>query len=133
MSAAPAPRPCGSCPYRRDVPAGVWAPEEYEKLPPYDGETWEQPMAAFFCHQQDGRLCAGWVAVHDMQESMGLRMAAATGAIAPEDVEAALDYETDAPLFASGTEAALHGLAGVEHPTATAIRLIARLERKLKR
>ncbi|WP_367277007.1 DUF6283 family protein [Bradyrhizobium sp.] len=20
----PAPKPCGSCPYRRDVPSGIW-------------------------------------------------------------------------------------------------------------
>jgi hypothetical protein len=53
----PARNPCGSCPYRKDVPSGVWETLEYEKLPPYDGETFEQPFEAFFCHQQNGRLC----------------------------------------------------------------------------
>ena len=25
-------QPCSSCPYRKDVPSGVWAHHEYEKL-----------------------------------------------------------------------------------------------------
>lgn len=37
-----APKPCASCPYRRDVPEGVWHPEEYSKLRAYDGSTGEQ-------------------------------------------------------------------------------------------
>ncbi|MFD7961193.1 DUF6283 family protein [Streptomyces zaomyceticus] len=39
----PAPRPCASCPYRRDVPSGVWSRGDYVKLPLYDGPTWTQP------------------------------------------------------------------------------------------
>lgn len=31
--------PCSACPYRVDVPAGVWAREEYDKLDPYDLPT----------------------------------------------------------------------------------------------
>lgn len=128
MTIVPARRPCGSCPYRRDVPSGVWDEEEYAKLPPFDEvETARQPPSAFFCHQQDGRLCAGWVAVHDMNESLGLRVIASLSRMTTEEVEAVLDYQTDVPLFASGTEAALHGLAEVKNPSEDARRLIDRL------
>ena len=129
MTRLPAPRPCISCPYRRDVPAAVWAPEEYEKLPGYDGETWEQPPSVFDCHQQDGRLCAGWVACHDMEESFGLRVAVSTDRLTPEEYEAVLDYTTDVPVFASGLEAAQHGLREIETPTLEARLLVSKLER----
>jgi hypothetical protein len=118
--------PCRSCPYRKDVPSGVWAPEEYDKLPLYDAETFDQPFGAFYCHQQDGRLCAGWVGCHDMQESLGLRMAKLT----PEDYELALDYESPVELFASGAEAAAHGKAEITNPSLPARRTIDRLARK---
>jgi hypothetical protein len=120
----PADRPCGSCPYRRDVPSGVWAEEEYEKLPAYDGETFEQPIGVFHCHRQDGRACAGWVAVHDMYESLALRLASAEGRV---DVDGFLDYETDVPLFGSGAEAAEHGLRDLEEPDADARRVMKKL------
>lgn len=53
---APAKNPCGSCPYRRDVPSGIWSEEEYDKLPQYDLPTGDQPPNVFLCHQQNGRL-----------------------------------------------------------------------------
>lgn len=129
---APAPRPCGSCPYRRDVPSGVWAEEEYRKLPAYDEDTAWQPATAFFCHQQDGRLCAGWVAVHDMDDSLGLRLVARLFDISDEDYLAILEYTTDVPLFGSGAEAAAHGLNDLRHPGAKARRVIGRLERRVR-
>jgi hypothetical protein len=129
----PAPRPCVTCPYRRDVPSGVWSDEEYEKLPPFDGETWEQPPSVFLCHQQDGKLCAGWVAVHDMNESFGLRLACSTGAVAPEDLDEILDYTTDVPLFDSGAEAAEHGLAEIDEPGPDAVKAVKKLTRKRQR
>jgi len=127
MSCAPGPAPCGSCPYRRDVPSGVWDAEEYEKLPRYDQPTALQPSGVFYCHQQDGRVCAGWAATHDMDESLALRLAAASGAIAPPDVEAVREYRSPVPLFASGREAAAHGLAELESPGPEARRAIKKL------
>jgi hypothetical protein len=124
----PASRPCGSCPYRRDVPSGVWAVEEYAKLPRYDQPTADQPMGVFMCHQQDERLCAGWVGCHDMDDSLALRIAAR--ALGPEAVEAVLDYSTDVPLFSSGREAAEHGLADLAAPGPQAARTIDRLARR---
>ena len=61
----PARTPCATCPYRTDVPSGVWAPEEYAKLLAYDEETAYQPLSVFLCHQVDGRVCAGWAGCHD--------------------------------------------------------------------
>jgi hypothetical protein len=127
----PAKNPCGSCPYRRDVPSGVWSEEEYEKLPTFDGPTFEQPPSVFLCHQQDGRLCAGWTAVHDMDESMGLRIACSTERITPEDMDAIRDYTTTTPLFASGAEAAAHGMEEVFTPGEDAAKVIRKLKRRI--
>lgn len=124
MSVLPCPSkaPCGTCPYRRDVPSGVWAAEEYHKLPRYDNETWAQPMALFFCHQNDGHLCAGWVGSHDTDHLLSMRM----HQVAPET----FDYVSPIPLFASGADAARHGLADVDRPSAPALTAIGKLERK---
>lgn len=126
----PAKNPCGSCPYRRDVPSGVWHPSEYAKLPEYDKSTAEQPPGVFLCHQQDGRMCAGWVGCHDQQNLLALRFWALNGAD-PDDVDEVLDYTTEVPLFDSGAEAAEHGMAEVETPGPKAARTIDRLTKKL--
>jgi hypothetical protein len=123
----PAKAPCGSCPYRRDVPAGVWAEEEYLKLPAYDGETFEQVLKGavglFYCHQRTGNLCAGWVGCHDMNHNLAARLTP----IAPE----AFDYESPVLLFGSGAEAAAHGLSAVDNPGPEARRLMAKLWKKV--
>lgn len=125
---SPAARPCGSCPYRRDVPSGVWAREEYEKLPAYDRPTYEQPPAVFLCHQQNGRVCAGWAGCHDMDQSLGLRFASHD--MDPDDVAATLDFTSPVPLFRSGTEAAEHGLRDLATPGASAARVIAKITQR---
>lgn len=130
MTTVPAANPCGSCPYRMDVPSGVWAAEEYDKLPPFDNETPFQPPSVFFCHQQTGRLCGGWVACHDMNNSLGLRIASSTGVIPAEDLDGIFDYTTDVPIFASGAEAAEHGKAEIQSPGAKARRTVERIAKK---
>jgi hypothetical protein len=127
---APGPRPCSSCPYRRDVPAGVWHPDEYAKLPPYDAGTGDQPIGLFYCHQTDGRLCAGWCGTHDMDNALAVRFGAYTGILDPDTLHAIGEYRTDVPLFASGQEAADHGMSGVAEPGDKARRTIARLVKK---
>lgn len=128
MSApAPSKAPCGTCPYRRDVPQGVWHPSEYEKLSGYDGDIIDQLLndasALFFCHQNDGSLCAGWVGCHDMNHTLAVRL---------HDVAMeTFDYVSPVPLFASGQEAAAHGLAGVSDPDETARVAIKKLSRKI--
>lgn len=129
----PAANPCGSCPYRQDVPSGVWKADEYAKLPPYDGYTGDQPLGVFHCHQQDGRVCAGWAGCHDMENTLAIRFAAAEGRLDTETIEAIFDYQTSVPLWASGTEAAEHGMADVEWPDDDARRVIDNLTAKKKR
>ena len=117
--------PCGSCPYRRDVPSGVWAADEYDKLLSYDGETWQQSIKVFMCHQRDGNLCAGWLACHDPRELLALRIS--------RNIDPSVyAYKTTTPVFASGAEARAHGLRGLARPGAKAKKLIGKLERKWK-
>jgi hypothetical protein len=117
------PVPCGSCPYRRDVPSGIWAKHEYEKLPGYDGETWQQTMSIFMCHQRDGQLCGGWLACHGPQELLALRF--------DRNIDPSVfDYKTDVPVFASGAEARAHGLRNYNEPDMQARRMIAGLLKK---
>lgn len=122
----PSKAPCGTCPYRTDVPAGIWHESEYEKLPGYDGETFDQltagATALFFCHQKDGNLCAGWVGCHDMDHNLAIRITRVD--------EMVFDYESPIPLFASGAEAALHGLSGIDNPSPEALAAMSKLQRK---
>jgi hypothetical protein len=124
----PAAAPCGSCPYRKDVPSGVWAQEEYDKLPGYDGEIIEQLVSGngglFMCHQRDGCLCSGWLACHGPDNLLALR-------IAPVD-PSAYDYTTKVEVFASGAEARAHGMRDIPEPTPEARRLIGKVERRIK-
>jgi hypothetical protein len=115
-----AARPCGSCPYRRDVPSGVWSETDYDKLPPYDNPFPFEPMGLFMCHQRDGCMCAGWLACHG-PDLMAMRL------LAREIEPAAFDYRTDVPVFASGAEAAAHGKRDIGRPGAAAQKLVAKL------
>lgn len=116
--------PCSACPYRCDVPSGVWATEEYDKLPPYDAETFNQPTAAFACHATPDHLCHGWAVVHGW-DLLGLRLYAANH----PDVDCTLPRQV-VPLFASGREAAEHGKRDIDGPSSGALRTQTRLIRK---
>jgi hypothetical protein len=119
------PVPCGSCPYRQDVPAGIWERHEYDKLPSYDGDTSQQSPALFLCHQRDGNICGGWLACHGPDRLLAMRFAAITGSV---DVSA-FDYQTDVPVFRSGAEARAHGISGIERPDTRAAKMISGLLR----
>lgn len=125
MTAIKPPKvPCGSCPYRRDVPAGIWCADEYDKLPGYDAPTGEQPTQLFMCHQQDGCLCAGWLLAHDRYELLALR-------IWPHALDPSVwTYTAATPVFSSGAEAAAHGKSGIDNLTPAARRKIAGLIRQ---
>lgn len=130
----PARRPCGSCPYRQDVPSGVWAASEYAKLPRYDAPTMEQPPQVFVCHQsgQDApgaRVCAGWAGCHDGANLLALRIAAIQGRLSPEDIDAVIGYASPVPLFSSGAEAAEHGSAEVAQPGTQALEAMTKIMR----
>ena len=119
----PPKRPCGSCPYRRDVPSGLWAAEEYAKLPGYDGEIIDQIQAGalgvFMCHQRDGCLCGGWLDTHGAGNLAALRLHKVDPSVAK--------YKGDVPVFRSGAEAAAHGVRDIENPGPEARRLIGAL------
>lgn len=121
----PASAPCVSCPYRLDAPSGLWDRSEYEKLPSYDDPTWSQSPALFMCHQQDGCLCSGWLACHDTEHLLALRINAVDAS--------AYDFITSMPVFKSGADAMLHGLAGLDDPGDDARKAVARIERKRSR
>lgn len=122
--------PCKSCPYRCDVPSGVWAAHEYEKLPKYDGEIWQQLLAGatslFLCHQRNNALCSGWLATHGPENLLAMRLNA------DKVQEECFDYETDVPVFASGAEACAHGLADIDAPGDAAEQTMQRLLRTKK-
>lgn len=118
--------PCAFCPYRRDVPSGVWHREEYAKLVEYDRETGEQPPAAFHCHEATGCLCSGWAQVHG-EELLGLRLARSiTGSALPIPAPTV-------PLFESGAAAARHGLNDITRPQHRARAAMRKLAKNHKR
>lgn len=127
MSDAPAKSPCGSCPYRQDAPTGLWHHELYAKLPEYDKPMPDQPHLPFGCHQQDGRLCAGWVGTHNMEQNLALSFALLQGWITPQVFLTCLRYTTTVPLFASGQEACDHGLQDYEDPPERTKRIVDKL------
>jgi hypothetical protein len=106
----------------------VWSAHEYDKLPAYDGGIGEQLLrgahAMFFCHQQDGKLCAGWVGAHGARNLFAMRLH-------HDKVEpSAFDYESPVPLFKSGAAAAKHGKRALKRPGVRARRTIEQLLRK---
>ena len=115
---------CSACPYRRDVASGVWAEHEYDKLPPYDAPTGEQPFAPFMCHATPDHYCRGWAAVHanrgNEHDLLALRLARCGDRPEPEPER----------YFASGAEAAEHGKRDVAEPTLDAQVVTDRLLRK---
>lgn len=124
-----APEPCGSCPYRRDHPAGVWDAAEYRKLAEYDQESFpEAPLAVFLCHQTNATgqdtLCRGWLAVHP--DCLAVRIALIQGRLADQDRY----HVPQADLHPSGTAACQAGLAEIDSPGPAAERMQARLVRK---
>jgi Family of unknown function (DUF6283) len=125
---APRTRPCSSCPYRADAPSGLWAVDEYALLPGYDGTTGQQAEAGAFgvfcCHQQPGRLCAGWAGCHDMAECLAIRIHHRE-----VDMPATLAYTSPIPLHPSGAAAAAHGLRDIDQPDARTRAKVAQLLR----
>ncbi|MEW2260778.1 DUF6283 family protein [Streptomyces sp. NPDC047869] len=130
----PAPRSCASGPYRTDVPSGVWSQEEYSKLRLYDGPTWTQPPGLFLCPPARPRrlprprlrLLGG---LPRRRPPPRLARRAAAGDIDLETAEAIRDYVSPVALFASGAEAAAHGMREITRPGPDARRTIAKIRR----
>lgn len=125
----PKPRPCDSCPYRRDVPSGVWDRSHYELIASYDDPTGEQAGGVFLCHQNNGSVCSGWAGCHNQNppghELLSLRVVLALREADKAVVEAVDTYRSPVPLWSTGKEAAAHGLRDIEQPSqeATWLRL----------
>lgn len=117
-------RPCSACPYRTDVPSGVWSRDEYDKLRRYDVETPFQPARGFSCHATPDFYCHGWAMVHTSRGSaydvLALRIDPPTEWPDPSGVE----------LFDSGAEAADHGQRDADSPDMTAVVAIEKLVRQ---
>lgn len=118
---------CTACPYRRDVPSGVWAASEYEKLAEYDKPTGDQPAGAFHCHATPEVICHGWAVVHGRQDHAHELLAARLWHIDTSTVE------EHSPLFSSGAEACEHGKRDIANPSEEAIETVARLQGKYER
>lgn len=122
-------RPCSSCPYRRDVPSGIWDQAEYDKLPRFDGDVPDQieaeALSLFHCHSTPDYLCAGWVGCHDMENNLAVRLKSRR--VDPE----IYDYESPVPLFASGREAADHGMRDIQEPGSEAYAKMMKLRRQI--
>jgi hypothetical protein len=137
MSAEPLlcpPSPCNTCPFRRDTPPGIWAEEEYRKLPAYDPDPSRliPELAVFHCHQENATgvptVCRGWLACFGW-DIVAVRLAVFRGAIPAEEVEAPCPV----PLYNSGAEACKAGMAGVRRPGRKARQLAAKLTRRFAR
>ena len=125
--------PCASCPYRTDVPSGVWHYDEYEKLRAYDEDPGDPDKAiaaighVFLCHQpvEDAQaVCRGWAEVH--YDTPAVRMAMMTGAIDPETLREPPEGVT---FFPSGAAAADHGQEHIDAPDDGACAAIDKVER----
>lgn len=119
-------RPCSFCPYRQDVPSGIWAKHEYEKLVMYDEPTASQPLATFACHDTPDVHCHGWAVVHSNRgneyQLLALRMTGTRRVPEPA-----------VPLFGSGREAYEHGVRDLANPSDEAIQAIEKLMRHHER
>ena len=123
INAHVAKAPCASCPYRVDSPAGLWDASEYARLSDWDRDTGDQPHGAFGCHRGDGRLCAGWLGHRRPQDLLAVRIGVIGGTLPPE----IMGYTTDVPLFASGAEAAQHGLSKIDEMNPDAVAAAAKI------
>ena len=122
--------PCSTCPFRRDTPPGIWAAEEYRKLPAYDPDASLIPeLSVFHCHQENATgvptVCRGWLACFGW-DIVAIRLAVARGTIPAEEVSA----QCSVPLYSSGAEACKVGVAGVRRPGRKARQLAAKLTRR---
>lgn len=124
--------PCASCPYRRDVPSGIWEAEEYDKILPYDNETWMQPPKLFLCHQANGCLCRGWLDTHG-ETLLALRLACSRGEVDPKTAGKSLDEGPAVPVFESAAEAAKHGRRSIKRPGRKARAMVSKIEQTRKR
>lgn len=115
------PKPCVTCPYRRDVPSSVWDLSEYEKMLAYDEETASQPASLFMCHSAPAQSCSGWATCH--QERGHTHQLLALRIHGPSDVPL-----HDVEVFRSGRESYDHGVQDIAQPSIDTFDVIAKVE-----
>lgn len=129
------PIPCVTCPYRKDVPSGIWHEEEYEKLVRYDAPTMQQPAKLFMCHSQPDGLCTGWVQSHADRDHafdlLALRLNWRQCDV--EALKTVSQSEPAVPLFKTGAAAMWHGMKKIKKPDEKAAQAIEQIERKRKK
>jgi hypothetical protein len=64
-----------------------------------------------------------------MDESTAVRIAVASGEITVETARDICHYESPVPLFASGAEAAVHGMREIHNPSPEALAAMDKIER----
>jgi hypothetical protein len=99
--------PCVSCPYRKDIPSGIWRADEYAKILVYDNPTFDQPIKTFGCHKNDGTICRGWLHCHGTN-ALAIRMR-----WSPE-IEEMLKKGTKVAIFSTAREAAATNRGAME-------------------
>lgn len=130
-------RPCGECPYRRDVEPGMFSAERFEDLretaidiaPETVEDIFSQPM--FACHMTDeGKevACAGWLAVSG-ENHIGVRVAVSQGrlpeeALRPQPGWPSLfaDYDEMAERQGRRDTKGEHERLGLDHPASCSSR-----------
>jgi hypothetical protein len=115
-----------ACPYRLDVPSGVWSFDEYEKLRAYDEPTGDQPWMPFACHATPNQMCNGWAVCHTSRgnehDLLALRIVGYP-AIPTSKV----------PLHASGNDAADFGQEDIDDPSDEAMAMVDKLMERHER
>ena len=106
-------RPCGSCPYLRSTPVGLWDHAEFDNLREQDAD----PMAGktFGCHLRDGSLCRGWLADQKRRGIPSIRLRLMLCANEEARVAFAAVDEKDPDLYAN-IEEMCEANQGVEFP-----------------
>ncbi len=120
------PSPCRFCPYRRDVPSGVWSAEDYAKLRAYDDPGIGQPVAPFACHETPKLFCSGWAQCHG-NEILSLRIQERI-----RGKDCTVPPKTTL-VFRTGNEAADHGMRDIDRPGKKARAAMAILIPKIER
>jgi hypothetical protein len=111
-----ATKPCEACPYRKDAPKGLWAPQEFLNLVRNDHAMGN----AFGCHLNSAReeqdVCVGWLAdqkrrgVPNVRQRLVLSGEMAPASSPPEVARFEAVDESDANLYESIDEMVLANL-----------------------
>lgn len=109
-------KPCEQCPWREDVPTGIFPPEAYRTSAPTSYDMSERTFACHMSGASTPRTCAGFLIRHG-HHNLSVRLSAMTGRIH-------LDEVTDGgyPLYPSYREMAIANGVDADDPVLIAVR-----------